>query len=187
MELLYTGLMWFSKCLNDIVDSSRIFYRIGGKSYDHIRCLTCSMDMNITESEYRLKYPCGMCIHFLNTIERALRYSTRKCWYLINTDNPGLCDDKEIEFIIDPTEEDESQEYNPIEWESSPIESASKEFDNRSLVLDKYCRRNKKCNEVEEMEYEDDPVTMKCEDYFFVFSQERDMLFFDHVIWGSLR
>ncbi len=145
--------MWFPKFLDDIIDPSSIFDRIRGKSYHHVRSFTCCVDMYISEPKYRLKYSCSMCIYFLNTIERAFRYGTWKSWYLIDTDNPTLSNDKKIKFIVDPTEKDKSKKNNPVKRKSSPVESTSKKFDDRSLILQEYRCRYKEHDEIQEVKY----------------------------------
>lgn len=179
--------MGLSILLDDVIDATRILDRIGGKSYHHIRGLARGMDMHISESKYRLKYPCRMCIHFLNSIEWTLGYGSREGWYLVDPDHARARDDEEVEFIIDPVEEDKCQEYDPIERDSSPKESTSKKLDNRSLEFQKNSGWDEESDEVEKMKYEDNPVPMEGEDYMFVLSEEGDVFFFDHVIWGSLR
>ena len=93
------------------------------------------MDMYIPESKYRLKNPCCMSIDLLYSIEWAFRHASRKRWDLVYTDDARICDDEYIEFVIDPVEKDECEKYDPVERESSPVESTSYEVDDNALVV----------------------------------------------------
>lgn len=143
--------------------------------------------MDITESENRLEDTSSMSIHFLNTVERTLTDRTRECWYLIDTDDTRISDDEEIEFIIDPVEEHKREEHDPVEWESTPIEPTPEYVDNRLAICDEDPWRQKKHDEIEKVKNEDYPVTVEGEEDVFVFSEEGDVFFFDHVMCGSLR
>lgn len=101
-ELLHTSFVRFSVFLDDIIDTSSIFYRIWGELDHHIRCLTRCMDVDISESENSLENPCCMGIDLLDTIERALTHIAWERWELLYTDHTRISDDEEIQFIIDP-------------------------------------------------------------------------------------
>jgi hypothetical protein len=144
--------------------------------------------MDISVWEYSLEYSCGMSVYFLNTIEATLTHSSRERWDLLDTDDAWVCDDKEIELVIYPVEEDKGEKCYPKDTNQGPIKGIiTKKLEDRSLIREKKPAHDKQCEKVEKMIYEDNPVTMERHDYFFVFSQEGDVFFFDHVICGSFR
>ena len=56
-----------------------------------------------------------MCIDLLDSVERTLTDAPRECGYLVDTDDACICDDEEVEFIVDPIKQHEGQEDNPKE------------------------------------------------------------------------
>ena len=173
--------------LDNVIDPASILYRIRCIANHHVRGLTRRMDMDIPESEEWLNNPWGMSIHFLNTVEWAFTHGSRQRWYLIDTDDPRISDNEEIEFIIDPVDQYKCEKYDPIEWEPSPIEATSKEINNCDLIIHQYGCRYEEREKIEKVKYEYNPMPMKGKLYLFIIPQEGDVLFFDHVIWGSLR
>lgn len=99
--------------------------------------------MHIAESEYRLEYTCCMCVDLLDSIEWTLTDAARECWYLVDTDDTCISDDEEVEFVIDPVEEDKSQKYDPKDWYGSPEYSTTRDRHNTLTIYEKeYTRYN---------------------------------------------
>lgn len=125
--------------------------------------------MDIPEAEYRLKYPCGMSIHFLYSIETALSHCSRECWNLLDPYDARIRDDDDIEFVIYPVEEDKSEKYDPINTETTPVESVELEYiDDSSLISKKYPWAQKEEDKIKKMKYENNPMSMKCKDDLLV-------------------
>ena len=127
--------MSISICLDDVIDPTAVLDRIWSVVHDHVRCLTRCMDMDIPESKYSLENPCCMSIDLLYSIEWAFRHASRKGWDLVYTNDSRVCDDEYVELIIDPVEKDKCEKYDPVERESSPVESTSYEVDDNALVI----------------------------------------------------
>jgi hypothetical protein len=145
------------------------------------------MDVDISESENRLENTCCMSIHFLDSIERTLTHIACECWELLYADHTRISDDEEIQLIIDPVQEHECEKYYPIQCHASPVEPTADDiYDGRLISQEKY-RRYQQYYHIEKMEHEYNPVTMEGQDYMFVFAEEGDVFFVDHVICGSLR
>ncbi len=160
--------MGVSVLLDNIVDTTAVFYRVWCIADDHVRCLTCGMDMDISEAKYRLKNPCCMRIDLLYSIERTLRDTPRESRNLLDTDDARVSDDEDIEFVIDPVEEDKCEKYNPVESESSPVERTSYDIDDHTLVCEEDPRTDEKCYKIEKMKHQDNPVTMECHEDLFI-------------------
>lgn len=126
--------MSISVCLDYVIDPAAVLDRIGCIVHDHVRCLTRGVDMDIPEAKYRLENPCCMCIHFLYSVEGALCDASGQSGDLVDPDDPRVCDDEDIELVVDPVEEDKREEYDPVECESSPVECASDDVDHGALV-----------------------------------------------------
>ncbi len=125
--------------------------------------------MDIPKPEYRLQDTSGMSIHLLDTIETTLSNCTGKGWYLLDSYDTRVSDDDDIELIIDPVEKDKCQKYDPVQRESSPVESLKLEdIDDSSFVCEKYPWTQEEQNKVKKMKYKDNPVTVKCQDDFFI-------------------
>ena len=161
--------MFISILLDDIVDATRVFYRVWCIVDDHVWCLTRRTDMDITEFKDRLEYPWGMCIDLLDSIERTLGDISRKCWNLLDTNHSRIRDDKEVEFIIDPVDKDKCKKNNPIYRKSSPIERSSDKIHDRASVGDQYPRTYKERKKVKKMKDKDNPMSMKSHDDLFMF------------------
>jgi hypothetical protein len=117
---------------DDGVDFVAIGYWIRGESYDHIWVLTRGMYMDMTIAEDSLEDSRDLGVHLLDPIESTLGDTTREWWYLIDTDDPLICDDEEIELIVDPWEQYECEKQHPIDTQSSPeYRSAKYEYDLR--------------------------------------------------------
>lgn len=147
--------------LDDIIDSSGILDGVRGIFYDHIWCLTGSSDMHITEFEYRLQYPCCMSIDFLYTIETTLSNIPRESRYLLDPDHSRIGDDYNIEFVIDPVNEDKRQKHDPVYSKSSPVESSTCDVHDGYPIAYEYSGSDKESKKVQEMKNKDNPMTMK--------------------------
>lgn len=90
--------------------------------------------MDISEAKYRLENPSSVSIDFLYPVERTLCDAPRESRNLLDTDHSRVSDDKDIEFVIDPVEQDKCEKYNPVEGESSPVERTSYDIDDHALV-----------------------------------------------------
>lgn len=146
------------------------------------------MDVDISISEYCLEDSSCVGIYFLDTIEATFGDSTRKCRNLLYTDNAWIGDDEEIELIVDPVEEDKGKERNPIDRNTSPIDSLISDYvDNGELIGEKHPRRNNEREEIEKMINKYYPVSMKCHYDLLIVFKEGNVFFFDHVMCGSLR
>ena len=161
MQDLYSSfLLWLDRhmmiisiFLYHIIDSTAILYRVWSIVHDHIRCLTRSMNMYVSESKYSLEYTCCVSIHLLNTIETTLCDTTWECWDLLYTDHARVGDDEEIEFVIDPVEEDKCEKKYPIYRESSPVDRSSEYLHDRSSIGDEYPWAREEGDEVEKVKY----------------------------------
>lgn len=172
--------------LDDIIDLSAVLDRIWCVRDDHVRCLTCGVDMDISKSEKSLEDPSRMSIYLLDSIERTLSYTTRESGYLLDSDHTRVSNDKKIELIVDPIEEDKREKSDPKNRKSSPVEGfVADDFYDDGTVLQKKPAREEKSDKIEKMVYKYNPMTVERHDYFFIFSEEWDMFFFDHVIWGA--
>ncbi len=174
--------------LDDIINTASVFDRIWSIIYDHIRSFTRSMDVDISIAEYRLKDSRGIGIYFLDSVEATLGHSPWERRKLFDTDDSGISNNEEIELIIDPIKEDKCQKGNPIYRDTCPIDCLiADNLYNRKLIGNQYPSRNNKGKKIEKMVDEDNPVSMERHYDFFIFFEEGNMFFFDHVIWGSLR
>ena len=154
--------------LDDIIDPARVLYRIWWVLHDDIRALTCRVDMHIPKAKKCLDDACSMWCHFLDTIEVALGDCTREYRDLLYTDDTGVRDDDDIELIIDPVEEDKCEEHDPIDWNPSPVERTSYDIYHDGLIWEKYPCTYEECYEVEKVKYQDDPVSMKRQEYLLI-------------------
>ena len=146
------------------------------------------MDMDISESEYRLPDSCGMSIDLLDSIEWTLTHTTRERRYLVDTDDTIVCYDEYIEFIIEPIQKYKSQSNNPKEGHASPKKCSASEEHNALPICKKYSWSNKKDKHVHKMKYQNNPVSVECHYDFFSLSEEGDVFLLDHVvIWGALK
>lgn len=126
--------MFHTMFLDDIIDSSSIFYGFRSILYDHIRCFTSGMYVDIAISENCLDNPCGMSVYLLDFIESTFGDISREDRYLLDTDDTRIGYDKEIELVVDPVDEDIGKKCYPIETNPTPVESTSSEFYNRILI-----------------------------------------------------
>jgi hypothetical protein len=126
------------------------------------------MDMHISELKNRLKYPCRICPHFLYSIETTLGDASRECRYLLYTDDTRICDDDDIEFVIDPVNQDKCQKHNPIYSDPSPVESSTYDVHDRDLISYEYPRGHEEREKIEKMKYKDNPMSMKCHEYLLM-------------------
>jgi hypothetical protein len=60
------------------------------------------MDMDMSIVENCLEDTCDLSIYLLYSIETTFGYSSWERWYLIDTDDPLIRDDEEVELVIDP-------------------------------------------------------------------------------------
>ena len=126
------------------------------------------MDMDIPKAKKCLYYTCSMCGHFLYTIEIALSDSTRKYRNLLYTNHTRVSDDDDIEFIVDPIKEYKCQKKYPVNRKASPIESTSYYIYYHDMIGKEYPRTYEESYKVQEVEYQDNPVSMKRQEYLFV-------------------
>ena len=136
-HLLFSRIM-LAVFLDDIIDSTRILDRIRSIFHDHVRCLTRSPYMDITEFKNSLKYSWSMSVHFLYAVERALSDISRESRKLLYTDDTRVGDDDNIEFIIDPIDQDKCQKHDPIYRKSSPVEWSTDNIHDRYPIAYKY-------------------------------------------------
>ena len=87
---------------DDRIDTIPILYGIRSITNDHIWVLTRGMDMHMPKSENGLEDARDLCIDLLDTIESTLTHSSREWRYLIDTDDPLICDDEEVELVVHP-------------------------------------------------------------------------------------
>ncbi len=180
--------MTISICLDHIVNSSCIFDRIRCIIHDHVRCFARCVDMDISESKECLEHSSGIGIYFLYSIKAAFGDASRKSRNLLDPYDPWIGDDKQIELIVDPIKEDKGQKCYPINGDTRPVDSLiSQQFDNGSLIRDKYPRRYNKSDKVEKVVDEYYPMSMEGHYDLFVIFEEGYVFFFDHVMCGSLR
>jgi hypothetical protein len=179
--------MTVTEFVDDIVDAASILYWIWSVPDHHVRRLTRSMDMDITESEERLEDTCRMCVDLLDSVEWTLGYWSRECRDLIDTDDTRVRDDEEVEFVIDPIQQDKSQKYYPEETECSPIESSTREWHKTVSVCQEEDRGDYENCYIAKMSYEDDPVTMEGHHDSFVGPEKGDVFLLDHVMCGALK
>jgi hypothetical protein len=103
------------------------------------------MDVHIAKSKYGLKDSGGMSIYFLDSIEATFSDSPWERRKLFDTDNSWIGNDEEVEFIIDPIQEDKCQKGDPVDSYPSPIDRlVSNDFYNRKFIIEEYPRRQHK-------------------------------------------
>jgi hypothetical protein len=143
--------------------------------------------MYIPESEYRLEDTCCMCVDFLNSIEGTFTDAPRECGYLVDTDDTCICDDEEIELIVDPVEEDKSQKYNPKERYGSPKESSTRDRYDTISISKQESSGDDQYEHVDKVKQQYYPMSVKRHYEAFTVSEEGDVFLFDHVMCGALK
>lgn len=118
------------------------------------------MDMHISEPENSLEYARGMSCDLLHSVECALGHCPWESRNLFDTDNPRICDDDDIELVIDPVEKDKRQKYYPVECQSSPVDTTSYYIYDSELVRNEYPWSQKECYTVKKMKNQNNPVSM---------------------------